>query len=402
MKAKKLLITTLTMILLVAATMIPLLAVCYADPGDGNHSPEAAVEDPIENPSYIKARVIDILKHEDRSTDYSGGSLEIPTQIVAVKIMEGAHKGEISSAEYVLTVGMNDRYQYPPLKRGNEVLVYVQDNPDGSLSSVQVVEIYRGKYMLYLTISFVLLLVLVGGLKGLKSVISLAVTAVAILKFMLPAIMRGYDPVWISVAVCAVVIIITMLLISGFNRKTLAAVLGTVGGVLAAGAIAIIVGNMAKLTGIGGDESQMLMYIPQNIYFDFKGLLFAGIIIGTMGANMDVGISIASSMDEIRKNNPTIGYKDLIKAGMNVGRDIMATMSNTLILAYTGGALHLMLLLMAYNSSFNEIISWDIISSEILRALAGSIGLVCTIPLTALISGAVEKRRVIKQEEEQA
>jgi uncharacterized membrane protein len=125
-------------------------------------------------------------------------------------------------------------------------------------------------------------------------------------------------------------------------RKTLSAIIGTAGGVLSAGVIALVIGSLAKLTGLGDDESQMLMLV-QDVHFDFSGLLFAGILIGTMGATMDVGMSIASAMHEIKVNSPNIKTSALIKAGMNVGKDTMATMANTLILAYVGGSLHLLL-----------------------------------------------------------
>ena len=126
--------------------------------------------------------------------------------------------------------------------------------------------------------------------------------------------------------------------------KTLAAIIGTPGGLICAGVIAQIVGEMAKLTGLGDEESQMLMFIPQDISFDYKGLLFAGILIGALGAAMDVGMSLSSAMFEIKEINPEIKKSDLLKAGMNIGRDMIATMSSTLILAYTGGSLQLMLL----------------------------------------------------------
>ena len=190
---------------------------------------------------------------------------------------------------------------------------------------------------------------------------------------------------------CILIIAVTLLIISGFNKKTLSAIIGTAGGVLIAGIIALIVGSAAKLTGFGDDESQMLMYIPQNITFDFRGLLFAGILIGTMGATMDVGMSIASAMHEIKENSPNIKTSALFKAGMNVGRDAMPTMSNTLILAYAGGSLHLMLLLMAYETPFTHIINWDMIASEVLRSIAGSIGIIFAIPITALASVLIEK-----------
>jgi len=166
--------------------------------------------------------------------------------------------------------------------------------------------------------------------------------------------------------------------------------------VLVAGGIAFFVGSLASLTGLGDEEAQMLMYIPQQVNFDFKGILFAGIIIGALGAVMDVGMSIASSMREVEAAKPEITTKDLIRSGMNVGRDIMGTMSNTLILAYTGGSLQLMLLFMAHDFSLTEVINWDMIASEVVRALAGSIGLIFTIPLTAMVAGTIGREHRVK------
>ncbi len=239
---------------------------------------------------------------------------------------------------------------------------------------------------------FIVLLLLVGRWKGLKAILSLAITVFAVIKILLPGILRGWDPVIVSVLICIGVICISMLIISGLSRKTFSAIIGTVGGVVLAGALALIIGTLAKLTGLGNEEANMLMFIPHDVYFNFKGLLFAGIIIGTMGATMDVGMSIASAMNEIKENSPQIKKADLIKAGMNVGKDTMATMANTLILAYVGGSLHLLLLLIAYETPFSHIINWDMIASEIVRAIAGSIGIIFTIPITALASAFIEER----------
>ena len=197
--------------------------------------------------------------------------------------------------------------------------------------------------MVYLLLAFTPL-VLFGGFKGIKAVITLGLTGLAVVKILLPLILQGKNPILVSVPVCAGIIAVTLIIISGFNKKTFSAIFGTTGGVLIAGGVAYFVGSVAKLTGLGNDEAQMLMFLPQQVNFDFKGLLFSGIILGALGAIMDVGMSIASAMHEIEAANPEISNKDLIKSGMNVGRDIMGTMSNTLILAYAGGSLHLMLL----------------------------------------------------------
>lgn len=217
-----------------------------------------------------------------------------------------------------LSYNFNDEYRLIELRKGDKVLLYIEENEDGTVAFAYVAEFARDKYLLYLVIVFVIALVVIGKGRGVKAVLSLVLTAIAVIKVLIPAILAGWDPIGVSVIVCACVIGLTILIIGGPNKKTLSAIIGTTGGVIIAGIIAIIVGSLARLTGLGGDESQMLMYIPQNVHFDFKGLLFAGILIGTMGANMDVGMSIASAMHEIKAG-------ELMKAGMNVGRDITTT-----------------------------------------------------------------------------
>ena len=136
----------------------------------------------------------------------------------------------------------------------------------------------------------------------------------------------------------------------------------------------------------------MLLYIPQGIQFEFKDLLFAGIILGALGAVMDVSVSIASAIEEIYKANRKLSQKELFLSGMNIGKDMMGTMSNTLILAYTGSSIPLLLLFMAYETSIVKIINLDIIATEIVRSLSGSIGLILTIPITAAVSAFLAKR----------
>lgn len=247
--------------------------------------------------------------------------------------------------------------------------------------------------LLYLIVFFLGSLLVVGGIKGLKAIFTLAFTIFAVIKILLPMILNGYNPVFVSVGICAVVIVVTLLVVSGVNKKTLSAIIGTLGGVIIAGFLALFTGYMACLTGLGNEESIHLILYSRNI--NFRGLLFAGIIIGALGAVMDVGISVASSMYEVQLRNPKIDEKDLISAGMNVGRDIMGTMSNTLILAYVGSSLNLLLLFLVYDMPLNEIICRDNMAAEVVRALAGSVGLIFTIPLTALVAGKLAKNKMM-------
>jgi uncharacterized membrane protein len=196
--------------------------------------------------------------------------------------------------------------------------------------------------------------------------------------------------VFVTIVIASIITVVSVLLISGFNRKSAAAILGTIGGVILAGLLATIMTRLTRLTGFSGEEAQMLMYVP-NANFDFQGLLLAGMIIGAIGAVLDVGVSIASAVDELKRSNPAMTARQLIKSGMNLGRDIMGTMANTLILAYTGASMSLLLVLNAHNVSFNRVINMEAMATELIRIMAGSIGLIYAIPLTAVIAGLLYK-----------
>jgi uncharacterized membrane protein len=345
-----------------------------------------------EEQEAVRASVVRILQAQEVNAQNTGQEEETAweTQFLDVKIKEGKHKDETIRAQNIVDPRLAHNIS---VEKGDSVLVYINEDSRANAVDASIIGHSREMYLYILIGTFALLLLLVGALKGLKAIITLTITIAIIIKILLPLILMGYNPLWVSIISCAAIITITLIIVSGPNRKTLSAIIGTSGGVIAAGAIAMFVGTLSKLTGLGDEEAQMLVFIPQQIELDFKGLLFAAILIGTLGAVMDVGMSIASSMNEIERAKPDITSRQLIKSGMNIGRDIMGTMSNTLILAYTGGSMHLMLLLMAYDIPFIEIINQDIIATEVVRAISGSIGLVLSIPLTAVIAGTIGRKR---------
>lgn len=331
---------------------------------------------------YVRAKVTSTLNNDESDI--------ISIQIVKITILEGIHKGYECDAKYQLNYDYIGELNTIQLSVGDQVFVHFYENKEGVIEDVYIVEIARDRYLGYLILGFIVLLLLIGRSKGLKAIISLFITIASIFKILLPSILKGHDPIIVTILLCIGIICISLMVIGGINKKTIAAILGTSGGVVFAGIIAIFVGSLAKITGLGQEETQMLIEIPQNLQLDLSGILFCGIIIGTMGATMDVAISVASAMHEIKLNSPRIKTLSLISAGMNVGKDAMATMANTLILAYTGGSIQLMLLLMAYDTPFVQIVNWDMISAEILRAIAGSMGIIIAIPITAIISGIIE------------
>lgn len=341
----------------------------YAFPAEDNYQEE-----------FMRAKVLDVrqLADEEPAT-----GIIIERTLIQVEILDGQFAGRVLDVDNASVGHPVYDLDFAP---GDQVLVWAEV-ADGEISFAHVSDFARDKYLYGLVAVFLLLLVVVGGLKGVKTIVTLGITGVAIGMVLLPLLLKGYNPIGVTVLVSCIVITLTFIIIGGAGRKTAAAIIGTTGGVVVAGLLALLVGTVTRLTGFGGSEEAIgLLYIPQEINFDIRGLLFAGIIIGALGAVMDVGMCVASAMEEVKRANPLVTAKELLRSGMNVGRDIMGTMANTLILAYTGATIPLMLLFMAYEMPALKIINLDMIATEIIRAMAGSIGLVLAIPLTALVA----------------
>ncbi|QEK13323.1 YibE/F family protein [Crassaminicella thermophila] len=339
-----------------------------------------------ENPFYTETAVVLDASETKIGQEYEGFTEKY--QLVKLEVTSGKYKGKVFEIENNIA----DNYGFAiAVKKGDKVIVNIEENEDGNVD-VFITEYMRQHYIIYLSILFILLIVVIGRTKGIKAVITLTLTMVAILKILLPMILKGVNPIPLTIAISISITVITMFFIGGFNSKTIAAIIGTSGGVLIAGLVAYYIGSQVKLTGLSSEEAIMLMDIPQGIVFDFKSLLFSGIIMGALGAVMDIGMSISSAMEEIHNANKTLTRKELFSAGMNVGKDVMGTMTNTLILAYTGSSIPLLLLFMAYETSIVKILNLDIIATEVIRSLAGSIGLVLTIPLTAFVASLLMKK----------
>ncbi|MEW6661579.1 MAG: YibE/F family protein [Bacillota bacterium] len=343
-------------------------------------------QDQVEHNVLVRAKVLKVVKEvQPPQGDFHFAG----AQQVTVEISEGPLKGKILQVEnYLSGISALDIDYFP----GDRVILSL-DLENGQVTAAYLADLARDSQLLYLTAFFVLLLLAIGGFKGLKAVITLGITAMGVLYVLIPGLLKGHDPVWLSILVAAGVTIITLLVVGGVNQKSIAAILGTVGGTLMAGICAKLAISAGRLSGLGLEEAQMLQYIPQEIIFNYQGLLFAAMIIGAIGAIMDVGMSIASAIQEIYLANPKQSLWDLYKSGLNVGRDIIGTMSNTLILAYTGSTLPLLLLIAAHDQPLIKIINLDMIASEVVRALAGSIGLILAVPITAACASLLVRRQ---------
>ena len=237
--------------------------------------------------------------------------------------------------------------------------------------------------------AYLVVLCLVGGKQGVKGALGLVFTFFCILFVYLPLVYRGLSPFWVSVFICVITTLVTMYLIGGPTRKTLVATGGTVAGVVIAGISATIFSMATGITGWNVSDIESLLTLASTSGVQVGGLLFSGLLISSLGAVMDVAMSIGSAIAEIHAQNPALSRGELFKAGMHVGRDMMGTDSNTLILAFAGGSISMLVLDYAYSLPYQQIINSNNIGIAIMQGLSGSFGIVLAVPVTVALAVAL-------------
>lgn len=323
----------------------------------------------------FKGRVVEV----SSSGPLPGFEEQWETQVVKIRLNSGPHKNQ----DIVI---LNTLTGHPffdlRVKKGDRVVL--QGDFSGPSAEYYLADYYRGGPLIFISLLFVFLIMLIGGKQGLKAIVSLVVMGLVIVTMILPLILKGFSPILVTVGLSSALTGVFILFIGGYSKKTVAAICGTVGGLVTSGVLAYVVGKASYLTGLASEEAQMLQFMDASI--NFQGLLFSGMIIGALGAILDVGISIASAMEQIKEADPTTDFQTLFSRGLHVGKDLIATMSNTLILAYVGSSLPLLLLFHTNQSSWAQVLNFDLIASEVVRAMTGSIGLTLAIPLTAFVA----------------
>lgn len=302
--------------------------------------------------------------------------MRVGQQTVVVKMTSGVKKGQelttTSSAGYLFGAAC---------KVGMRVVVLQSVAGNSVITSVYSMD--RKEVMIGFVVLYLLALCLVGGLQGVKGALGLIFTFGAILFIYLPVVYMGYSPFWTAVFICAITTAVTMYLIGGASEKTVCAVLGTISGVLIAGITATVFSRLSGITGwnVSDIESLLTLYETNDI-LQVGGLLFSGLLISTLGAVMDVAMSISSAMKEIYDQNHQITRMQLVKAGMRVGRDMMGTDSNTLILAFAGSSISMLIMDYAYHLPYLQIINSNNIGIALMQGLSGSFGIVLSVPAT--------------------
>ena len=335
-----------------------------------------------------------VVLEASKAYQYDNGYAKTMVQNVKVKITDSRYKDAVYNIIYYLEDDYNTRLPlYKELKKGDKVYVYANFQ-NGELVGEAFIQYYdKTGWMLLIVSLFSIAIILIGGKKGIKALLGLGITIAFIFYILIPGILAGKNPITLTVLVCFLTIFSTFLIVSGFHKKTIAAILGTIAGIIAAGLIGGIFSDLMQLTGINEHARMLSVSVPQEQeMFNFNGIMLSGIMISALGACMDVGMSIASAIAELKKESPDMTAGMLIKSGMNIGKDVMGTMTNTLILAYVGSSLCCILLYTINGFDLTTVLNQEDIAIEFLQSLAGSIGLVCTIPLTALISGLIMGR----------
>ena len=305
-----------------------------------------------EGKTFEKAKVVEIKK--DNTTE-SGN--QIGNQLVSLRLLSGKFRGTV--VEAVSSSG----YLYGThCEKGMKVIAEVNEGEDSL--HVTVYSYDRTAILCMIVLLFLLTLSLIGGRKGVYSVVALIFTFVCIVFLFLPLIYRGVSPVWAAVLVAILTTVVTMYLLGGISSKSVTAVVGTVLGGGISGILAILFGKWTHISGYNVADIEQLTYVGQTTNIKIGELLYAGILISALGAVMDVAMSIASTINEIHFRNPLLSARELFFSGIRVGKDMMGTMSNTLILAFTGTSINTLVFLYVYNYSTTQIINMYSIGSK--------------------------------------
>ncbi len=322
---------------------------------------------------------------------------ETVDQIVTLRITSGRFRGQtVNFDNQKIGRVFSDRDFFIGDRVFLEIPLRTKDQQ--TIDSVRLLERFRTPFLLYLTGLFACLIVLVGGMKGVRALLSLAASALTVFYILLPLLAKGYDPIAISLAISAFLTLTTFVFITGFSRKMISGFFGTLGGLVAVGILSVLSQKALYLTGLAEEFGYLELGIalwrtPAAHGWNFQGILVAGMILGSVGAMMDVGMSISSAVYEVKSVNPNVTVRQAIQAGLNIGRDVMGTMADTLIFAYLGADIITLLLPqiefpeVGTTYPFLRLLNDEATAASIVQAIVGTIGLVLTVPITAVLAG---------------
>lgn len=344
------------------------------------------------NSSY-RARVVSVGEVISEELDYEYENYSTTTVTFKAEITDVELKGNIVEVYQYIDdiVAVNPK----AVEEGDKIIISSLISRTGEGEDWTFMEYDRRAVLWGLLIGFFALIVLFGKKKGINTIISLIFTCLAIFMVFIPSILKGNNVYLSSIIISVFIIFMTLLLINGANKKTLCAIAGNLGGLMIAGILAFIISEKLHLTGLIDDDSVFLLMINTETPIDLKAILWAGIVIGSLGAVMDVSMSIASAMNELSENMYEKDFKTMLKSGFNIGQDTIGTMTNTLILAYMGSSLSVVLVLMVYYKDILLLLNLEMIVFEIIQAIIGSMGILFSIPITSIFAAYIYNNKKV-------
>lgn len=341
---------------------------------------------------FFRAEVISLedVKVSEISLDNGASSVSNKNIYFKGEFKSGEHKGEqvtmLQHIDYMYSV------QAKTVEKGDEIIVSYAADPVTSEECWMFIDYNKIGFILGLCVGFFVLILIIGRLKGAATIVSLVFTAASIFMVYIPSILAGRNIYLMTALISVYIILMSLIFINGINIKTFCAILGNVGGVAVAGLLAFVMNELMGITGVVDEDCLFLLYINSEHPIDLKAIVWGSIVIGSLGAVMDVAMSIASAMNELSENMGNKSRSRMIRSGMNIGKDAIGTMTNTLILAYIGGALATVLLLVASNRDPLSLFNMEMIVVEILQGIIGSTGILFAVPVTVVISAYLYDR----------
>ncbi len=336
---------------------------------------------------YIRARVQSVANYTENVDVFHN---VIKTVYFTAEITEGEDKGAEIPA--VQDIGGAYAAREKEISAGDRIFVAWGLSDGTGEEQLQFAGYDRGVALLLLCAAFFGIIVLIGGVKGVNTILSLTFTCLAIFLVYIPSLLSGMNVYASTVVVSVYIIFMSLMLINGPGKKTLCAVLGNLGGVAVAAGLASLSHIIMKMTGFSGDDAMMLSLSTTGVSLDILGIVWGGIVLGSLGAIMDVAMSIASAMQELGEHMTQKSFTKMFKSGLNIGRDAIGTMTNTLILAYIGSSLALVLVLIMNSNDTSYLLSTEMIAAELLQSVAGSMGILFAVPFTALFAARIYTR----------
>ncbi len=342
---------------------------------------------------YEKGTVSAVLSDSTFSDDASDGGWR-GEQILLVDVKSGQYQGE-----QLLVYNYVGPLYGVPVQEGDGVSMIISTYSDGSHVAT-VFEYNRIPALLLVIGLFFAVTLLVGRKTGAKSLLALVVTIVCLFTILFPLLMRGAPTLPTVFLICAYITVVSFTILGGIQRKSLCAMLGTIAGTAIAMLFGMLAQSLCRVNGLRISDVEPLLQLRQTgTPIGLRGLLVAGIIISALGAVMDVAMSISSALEEVHAANPALGFKQLFRSGMNIGQDMVGTMTNTLILAFLGSGFTLILYLYSLGLSRYQLLPSAYLSMEVISGVSSSIGMILAIPLTAAVSAALLGRKAVAGQE---